>query len=162
MADKAKQTPTTPALPSEYIDEIRKIFSLFSDGKNKQQTHISNLPSILKGLDILLSEKEMEEAKKTYDPTNTSYITVQAIIDIASNRLQCTETREDLIDAMKVFDDDNDGKLTVEQFKNSLTKYGDKISEDDADELITDFDPNNTGFIDIEEFSTVIMEKLKL
>ena len=162
MTDKPKSISTSPALPAEYIDEIRKIFSLFSDGKNKQQSHVSNLSSILKGLDILLSEKELEEAKKVHDPGNTSYITVQAIIDIASSRLQCTETKEDLVDAMKVFDDDNDGKLTVEQFKNSLTKYGDKISEDDAEELVTDFDPNNTGFIDIEEFSAVIMEKLKL
>jgi len=147
-------------LPIEFIDEIKKIFNLFCDSNNKQYTNISNLQTILKGLDIILSEKELDECRKQYDPKDTSYITVQVIIDIAKSRLQCAETKEDLIEAMRVFDEDNDGRLTTEQFKNALTR--DKISEEDANELITDVDPSSTGYIDIIEFSSVIMENLKM
>ena len=49
-------------------------------------------------------------------------------------------------DAFKSFDDEKKQNLTYEQLKNLLTKYGPKLNENDADELIKDFIEENQNF----------------
>ena len=40
-----------------------------------------------------------------------------------------TETIDDLIDALKVFDSDHDGKITVKDFKHAMMNMGEKMGE---------------------------------
>lgn len=38
-----------------------------------------------------------------------------------------SETLDDLVDALKVFDGDHDGKITVEEFKFAMMTMGEKM-----------------------------------
>ena len=60
-------------------------------------------------------------------------------------------TNEDIINAFKVFD--KNGKINKEELKYIMTILGDKLSEEEAEKLLSHFKIEN-GEIDYNEFLT--------
>ena len=58
----------------------------------------------------------------------------------------------DLRDAFAAFDVDGDGVVTVEEFRSGLSAMNMPLSMDQADQLMTYFDKDNSGEIDVAEF----------
>ena len=67
---------------------------------------------------------------------------------------------QDLIDALKVFDSDHDGKISVKDFKHAMMSMGEKMGETEIDEIINDGDLVQNDMIVIEEFSKMIMNRI--
>lgn len=63
------------------------------------------------------------------------------------------ETDESLIRlAFKVFDKDGNGYITSSEFKYFMTTMGEKLSEEEVDEIIREVDKDGDEQIDYEEF----------
>lgn len=58
------------------------------------------------------------------------------------------DMREEIREAFQVFDPKRDGHLSVKAMKEMLQTVGDKMSEDDINELIATADANGDGVID--------------
>ena len=67
---------------------------------------------------------------------------------------------QDVIDALKVFDNDRDGKIPMADFKKAMLNMGEKMSEDELTEIIQDSDLIGGGYIEIEEFAKLIMNRI--
>ncbi len=63
------------------------------------------------------------------------------------------DTIDELIEAMKLFDHDQDGKITVSEFRWFMCKIGDPMDETAVDLIVKEVDPEATGFIDIMSWS---------
>lgn len=74
---------------------------------------------------------------------------------IVDRKLQDTDTLDELVEAMKLFDNDKDGKLNVPELRWAMTKLGDAMDEGMVDEMIKEVDTDNDGLIDILEFSKI-------
>jgi Ca2+-binding EF-hand superfamily protein len=46
------------------------------------------------------------------------------------------DSLSDLIEALKVFDSDRDGKITTEEFKYAMSTMGEKMQEHEIEEII--------------------------
>jgi len=57
-----------------------------------------------------------------------------------------------VIDAFKVFDTDNSGKITGADLKHVMTSIGEKLSAEQADAMMTEADVDASGKVDYEEF----------
>lgn len=89
------------------------------------------------------------------------------------------DTEDDLVDAFKVFDKDNDGFIThdeLRQVMKQLGKFffeirvkkkicthllfftGQKLSEEEVNEMIKEADGDNDGKIDYKEFSKMMVK----
>lgn len=66
-----------------------------------------------------------------------------------------SDTIDELIEAMRLFDTDNDGKLTVPELRWALTKLGDAFEEQQVDEMLKEIDKENTGFVEVLEFARI-------
>lgn len=66
---------------------------------------------------------------------------------------------DDLIDAFRVFDQDKDGKLGVEEFKFAMKNLGEKMHDHEVDEILAESDLAYDGFISIEEFAKLIKNR---
>lgn len=71
-----------------------------------------------------------------------------------------TETIDDLVDALKVFDSDHDGKITVKDFKHAMMNMGEKMGEAEIEEIIGDSELVNNDHIEIKEFARMIMNRI--
>lgn len=64
-----------------------------------------------------------------------------------------------MIDALKVFDTDHDGKISTEEFLYAMTNMGEKMTEEQVKEIIGDSELEN-NHIKIEEFAKMIMNRI--
>lgn len=64
-----------------------------------------------------------------------------------------------IIDAFKVFDTDNSGKITGADLKHVMTSIGEKLSAEQADSMMTEADVDASGKVDYEEFVKNMMGK---
>ena len=69
------------------------------------------------------------------------------------------DTLQDVTDALKVFDTDHDGKVTVEEFLYAMVNMGEKMTEEEVREIIGDTELDN-GHIKIDEFAKMIMNRI--
>ena len=71
----------------------------------------------------------MQEFFKKYDPNNTGIITLKHVMQIVNIKMLDSDTLDELIEAMRLFDTDHDGKVTVPEFRWAMTKLGDAFEE---------------------------------
>ena len=76
-------------------------------------------------------------------------------MSIANEKKLDTDTVDELIEALRLFDSDNDGKITVPELRWAMTKLGDAFEEQQVDEMLKEIDKENTGFVEVLEFARI-------
>ena len=82
-----------------------------------------------------------------------------------ARRPRTQETLEEMIEALKLISDQNDerdrekSKLNYSSFKLALMSLGEKMSQHQIDEIITDSDIVHEDSIQIEEFAKYLMSR---
>lgn len=71
-----------------------------------------------------------------------------------------TDTLDDIINAIKVFDQDNDGKIPVEDFKSVMMNMGERMNEAEIMEIISDSELINNNYIQVVDFAKMIMNRV--
>ncbi len=94
------------------------------------------------------------------DPGSEGKFGLQILSQVVMERGRDKETVQDLIDALKVFDVDHDGKLSVKDFKQAMMNMGERMNESEIDEIINDGDLVQNDLIVIEDFSKMIMNRI--
>ena len=80
-------------------------------------------------------------------------ISMDQVMTIVNEKAGEPDTFEEFIEAAKVFDHDNDGKIEVPELRYAMAMLGDKLDESSIDELIVELDKEKTGFVDIVEWA---------
>ena len=65
---------------------------------------------------------------------------------------------DEFIEAAKIFDHDNDGKIEVQELRYAMSRLGDALDEPTVDDLINDLDKEKTGLIDIVEWAKMTLK----
>ncbi|XP_063681917.1 calmodulin-like [Bolinopsis microptera] len=63
-----------------------------------------------------------------------------------------TQKEDDLKDAFKVFDQDNNGYIDAVELQTILSNMGENLPMDQVEDMIREADLNGDGLIDYEEF----------
>ena len=70
-----------------------------------------------------------------------------------------SDVESKIIDAFKVFDDGNTGKITGADLKHVMTSIGEKLTAEQADAMMTEADVDGGGKVDYEEYVKNMMGK---
>ena len=141
-------------LNDEIKDEIEECFDIFDKDKDGQITY-AELGTLLRWLKFNPTEREMKEFANEYDQINSNLVNKKTVMKIVDKKMMDTDTIDELVEAMKLFDSDKDGRLNVPELRWAMTKLGDVMDEAMVDEMIKEADGDNDGFIDILEFSKI-------
>ena len=82
-------------------------------------------------------------------PGNGSIEFPEFLILIA-NKLRTEDMHEEIREAFRVFDRNNDGHLSCQELRDILVTMGDKMKDEDINELMAAADVNGDGTIDYE------------
>ena len=74
---------------------------------------------------------------------------------IVDDKILEPDTIEEFIEAAKIFDHDNDGKIEVAELRYAMSRLGDVLEESTVDELIAELDKDKTGFVEIVEWARI-------
>merc|ERR1712151_427786 len=66
---------------------------------------------------------------------------------------------EELIEAFKVFDRDGNGFISAAELRHVMTNLGEKLTDEEVDEMTREADVDGDGQINYEEFVKMMMAK---
>ena len=115
---------------------------------------------MVRALNLNPTETEITEMQNKVDPKNTGQFTLDVLEKVVQERGKDKETLQDLIDALKVFDSDHDGKITVRDFKHAMMTMGERMGEREIDEIVNDSELVSNDYISIDEFAKMIMNRI--
>lgn len=74
----------------------------------------------------------------------TEFLTMMA------RKMKDTDSEEEIREAFKVFDRDNNGFISAAELRHVMTSIGEKLTDDEVDEMIREADQDGDGRIDCE------------
>ena len=80
-------------------------------------------------------------------------------LSLMARKMKDTDTEEELIDAFKVFDRDGNGLISAAELRHVMTNLGEKLTDEEVDEMIKEADIDGDGHINYEEFVKMMMTK---
>lgn len=80
-------------------------------------------------------------------------------LNLMVRKMRETDTEEELIEAFQVFDREGNGLITAQELRHVMTNLGEKLSAEEADEMIREADVDGDGQINYEEFVKMMLSK---
>jgi len=80
-------------------------------------------------------------------------------LSLMARKMKDTDTEEELIEAFKVFDRDGNGLISASELRHVMTNLGEKLTDEEVDEMIREADIDGDGHINYEEFVRMMMAK---
>ena len=101
------------------------------------------------------TETEMAQYVETYDKGRKNQITLDNVLTIVNMKILEPDSIDEFIEAAKIFDHDNDGKIEVAELRYAMSILGDALDESTVDDLIGELDKEKSGLIDIVEWARI-------
>ncbi len=76
-----------------------------------------------------------------------------------AKRAKDLDNLETLLKHLKVFDTDDDGRLSTQEFVFAMTNLGEQMEEPEVQEILKDTDAVYEEHIYIEEFAKLLMQR---
>ena len=65
-----------------------------------------------------------------------------------ARKMKDTDSEEEIREAFKVFDRDNNGFISAAELRHVMTSIGERLTDDEVDEMIREADQDGDGRID--------------
>ena len=90
-----------------------------------------------------------------FDKGRRNQINLDSVMKIVNEKILEPDTIDEFVEAAKIFDHDNDGKIEVQELRYAMSRLGDMLEESVVDELIAELDKEKTGLVDIAEWARI-------
>ena len=128
------------------------------DKNQDQYVNTQELGTLLRAINLNPTESELVDLMKKVDPIHSGQFNLFQLESVVKNRGRDIDSVQDVIDALKVFDSDHDGRITVEEFLYAMVNMGERMTEEDVKEILADADLEGNS-IKVEEFAKMIMNR---
>jgi len=139
----------------EQIAEFKEAFSLFDrDGDGNITT--KELGTVLRSLGQNPTEAELKEMISAYEGGN-GMIDFAEFTRLMSKTMKETVGEQEIIDAFKVFDKDGNGLISAAELRHIMTNIGEKLTEEEVDEMLREAEVDSDGHINYHEFVKMLV-----
>lgn len=145
-----------PPLSPEQIESIREAFSQFDKDKDGKITakEVAPLMHVL-GKDP--APAILQDMINQADIDGNGTIDIEAFVAMMTRQAKESETEAEMIEAFKLFDKDEDGKITVAELNHIMREMGEIISQEDFDEMVAYANASEDGLIDYAELVRLML-----
>lgn len=154
--------PLTPIMPlsAEEMTNLREAFALFETPPGEGSMPASSLGTLLRALGYHPTQAAVAAAAREADADGDGSLLLAEVVTAvtaaaasASGRL----TADDLRAAFRVFDKDGSGSLSATELRGVLTSMGEKMTDEEVDEMLAEADLDGDGKINYAEFSAKLL-----
>lgn len=158
----ATTKPSTKAkeLSEEQKQEIKEAFDLF-DTDGSGSIDAKELKVAMRALGFEPKKEEIQKMINDVDTDGSGQIEWDEFLKMMTQKILNRDPMEEIRKAFKLFDDDNTGKISFKNLKRVAKELGEKISDEELQEMIDEADRDGDGEVSEEEFIR-IMKKTNL
>lgn len=145
-------------LTESQLNAYREAFSLFDKDRDGKITS-RELGTVMRSLGQTPTEAEISDMINEIDIDNDGTVDFSEFITMMARRMKTSDDEEVIKEAFRVFDRNGNGLISAAELRHVLTSIGDKLTDEEADEMIRAADVDGDGQINYEEFSRVLSEQ---
>lgn len=146
-------------LTEEQVQEIREAFDLFDSDKNGLiDAHEMKVAMRALGFEAKKEEvlRMMQDCTQR-DQHNQPLMDLRGFTDLMTDRFAQRDPREEMIKAFKLFDPQNTGKISFRSLRKVAQELGENMSDQELQAMIDEFDRDQDGEINLEEFLAIML-----
>lgn len=103
------------------------------------------------------SESEVADMINEVDVDNDGTIDFPEFLTMMARKMKDTDSEEEIREAFKVFDRDGNGYISAAELRHVMTSIGEKLTDEEVDEMIREADADGDGTIDYNEFVQMLV-----
>ncbi|KAK6123782.1 hypothetical protein DH2020_042479 [Rehmannia glutinosa] len=158
-------------LTEEQIAEFKEAFSLFDkDGDGISFFFFlfinlfccittKELGTVMRSLGQNPTEAELQDMINEVDADQNGTIDFPEFLNLMARKMKDTDSEEELKEAFKVFDKDQNGFISAAELRHVMTNLGEKLTDEEVDEMIREADVDGDGQVNYEEFVRMMLAK---
>uniref|UniRef100_A0A0M3IGY0 Calmodulin n=1 Tax=Ascaris lumbricoides TaxID=6252 RepID=A0A0M3IGY0_ASCLU len=140
-------------LPLFVFLEFKEAFSLFDkDGDGTITT--KELGTVMRSLGQNPTEAELQDMINEVDADGNGTIDFPEFLTMMARKMKDTDSEEEIREAFRVFDKDGNGFISAAELRHVMTNLGEKLTDEEVDEMIREADIDGDGQVNYEGIVT--------
>lgn len=156
-AGAASYRKKRPELSEDQKEEIRQAFDLFDTAKTGMIEY-REMKACMRALGFDVKKAEVLDLMRQYDRNETGAIRWEDFNEIMTEKYLNRDPMDEIANAFKLFDDEGTGKITVKNLRRVCRELGENLSEEEMQSMIEEFDKDQDGAINFEEFVNIMKQ----
>ena len=134
---------------------MKEAFALFDkDGDGKITTR--ELGTVMRSLGQNPTEDELQDMLNNADIDGNGTIDFHEFLAMMAPKISDEDSEEDIRKAFRTFDKDGNGFISAAELRHVMTNLGEKLTDEEVDQMIREADIDGDGNINYEEFVTMM------
>lgn len=147
-------------LTDDQRQEIRDAFELFDADKNGLvDSHEMKVSMRALGFDVQREEisRYMQDCAAR-DQHGQPLMDLAGFTDIMTEKFAQRDPRKEMIKAFQLFDENNTGKISIRSLRRVAREIGENMTDEELQAMIDEFDTDQDGEINLDEFLAIMLE----
>ncbi|XP_069114951.1 calmodulin-like [Argopecten irradians] len=145
-------------LTDDQIAEFKEAFSLF-DKKGDGTITTKELGTVMRSLGQNPTDAELEDMVNEVDADGNGAIDFPEFLTMLARKMKDGDNEDELRETFKVFDRDGSGFIGVVELRRVMSDLGEKLTDEEVDEMIREADMDGDGQVNYEEFVSMMTAK---
>jgi len=145
-------------LSEDQVAEFKEAFMLFDKDHDGRITE-AELGVVMRSLGQKPTETDLRGMVKEVDKDGNGSIEFDEFLLMMARKLRAVDGEEEMHQAFKVFDKNGDGFITFDELKRVMCSIGERLTDEEIEDMIKEADLNGDKKIDYKEFITIISPK---
>merc|ERR1712078_195750 len=147
-------------LTEEQKQEIKEAFDLFdTDGSGEIDS--KELKVAMRALGFEPKKEEIQKMISDVDDDGSGTIGYPEFLKMMAHKILNRDPKDEILKAFRLFDDDETGKISFKNLKRVAKELGERMTDEELQEMIDEADRDGDGEVNEEEFLR-IMKKTNL
>ena len=153
-----KPASMSASLSQDQLAQFQYCFKLFDSDKDGV-INKADIKSSLTALGYNPTDVELKEMVSILDTNKNGEIDFEEFLGMVSKKMKIGASDEEIKDTLRVFDKDCNGFISAAELRQALTNLGQKLTEEEVDEMIKEVDFDGDGQIDYAEFLSMMKKQ---
>ena len=147
---------SSTTLPEELVNQYRRAFSIYQ--KEEGKIFARDLELVMQAVGQSVSQLELDEMITEVAEENTGTIEFQRFLRLMEKRVDEVEDEDKVLAAFMIFDDNGTGFISADELREALTTLGEKMTDEEIDELFSEGEVNADGLINYYDLCQALLQ----